>query len=264
MSDSIAEPIYDLHAHTRVSRCSDDDWTVDRAIDRAMEVGLAGLAITDHLMPYTDFGELLDSNHRFIAHGRGRGYPVWSSVEVEVFNDRGDLNMSSAQAEQLDFVMAAWGHVHQKHVELPAGRTLGALFDFLHKVALALCEDTRVKVIAHPWQTPSRWSEQWGFPAYGAGDVPEGMLAELGRAALATETVLELNMAHVGKPDKEASELFEKQQRLLRVCRPLGCTFSIGGDSHRAPDMLRAPRFAPFLSAVGLAAGDIWAPALPV
>ena len=262
MAEPSPQPLYDLHAHTCVSGCSDRDWTVDRALHRAVELGLAGLAITDHLMPSTDFHTLLDNNRRLVELARARGYAAWSAAEVEVFNARGDLHIADGQAEQLDFVMAAWGHVHLKHVELPSGRQVSDLLDFLHRAALALCDDPRVAVIAHPWQTPSRWSEKWGFPPYGADDVPEDLLVELGKAAVRTGTTLELNLAYVGKPDRqEASELFQKQQRLLRICMPLGCVFSIGGDSHRGREMLRAPQFAPFLPAMGLAAEDLWRPA---
>ena len=229
---------------------------------RADEVGLSGIAISDHLMPDTDFEVLLDNNRRMLDLARARGYRAWSSAEVEVFNRRGDLNMAQEQADQLDFVMAAWGHVHQKHVDLPSDKTISALFDFLHQVALALCENPLVQVIAHPWQTPSRWSEGRGFPAYGADDIPEDMIVELGRGAARTNTTLELNMAYVGKPDrKEASELFQKQQRLLRLCGPSGCRLSLGGDSHRAQDMLRVPQFAPFLPAVDLEPESLWVPA---
>ena len=260
MSD-LPHPLYDLHAHTCVSGCSDEDWTVDRALARAEELGLDGLAITDHLMPTTDFQTLLDNNRRLLDLASEREFQAWSSSEVEVFNDRGDLNIDDAQADELDFVMAAWGHVHLKHVEVPGERTLAALFDFLHKVGLALCEDSRVAVIAHPWQTPSRWSEKWGFPAYGADDIPDDLLSELGQAAARTGTTLELNLAYVAKPDRpEASELFQKQQKLLRVCRPLGCTFSLGGDSHRGSAMPRVPQFVPFLPAMDLDVAELWVP----
>jgi len=49
-----------------------------------------------------------------------------------------------------------------------------------------------LQVIAHPWQTPSRWSEKRGFPRYEPEDVPEEMLAELAATAAETGTVLEV------------------------------------------------------------------------
>ena len=254
-------PLCDLHMHTRVSRCSDDDWTVDRALARAREVGLDGIAITDHLMPWTDWQTLLDNNRRMVDLAADDGFRVWSAVEAEVFNARGDLIITPQQAEQLDYVMVAWGHVHIDHVENPTTGRIGDLFDFLHAVGLALCENPLVKVIAHPWQTPSRWSEKHGFPRYTADDIPEHMLVELGQAAARTGTVLELNLACLVKPDRqEASELFRKQQRLLRACQPTGCQFSLGGDSHRANAMVRVPQFAPLLTAMDLALEELWLP----
>lgn len=260
----MAEPdgaLYDLHCHTRVSGCSDEDWTVDRLLARATEVGLAGIAITDHLMPTTSFDDLIENNRRLVELAKAKGYRVWSGAEVEVFDAAGRLNITPAQAQELDFVMAAWGHVHQRHVELPFGRRLSDLFDFLSQVGLALCENPMVQVIAHPWQTPSRWSERWGFPPYGAEDIPADLMAELGQAAARSNTVLELNLAYVGKPDREeASELFRKQQRLLHVCRPLGCRLCLGGDSHRGPAVSRVAQFAPFLPAMDLASEELWRP----
>ncbi len=264
MTEPETPALYDLHAHTRISRCSDEDWTVDLALKQAQAVGLAGLALTDHLMPYTDFQELADNNRRFIELAREAGFPAWSGVEAEVLNDQGDLLLKDGQEEAFDFVMAAWGHVHLKHVELPTGRQLSDLFDFLHAVGLALCRDPRVAVIAHPWQTPSRWSEKLGFPRYEPEDVPQEMLSELAETAAETGTTLELNMAYVGKADRqEASELFRKQQRLLRAARAAGSLLSIGGDSHRGADMWRVPRIAPLLTAFDLAPEDLWTPPLP-
>lgn len=257
----LPHPLYDLHVHTCMSRCADADWTVDRALARAVELGLDGFAITDHLMPTTDFASLLENNRRLLDLSASRDIKVWSAAEVEVFDDRATLHLTHEQAEELDFVMVAWGHVHLNHVQLPKGRAIGDLFGFLHRMGIALCENPLVDLIAHPWQTPSRWSEKWGFPRFTADDIPEDMLAELGSAAARTGTALELNLAYVAKPDRqEASELFQKQQRLLRACRPHGCRFAIGGDSHRGSAMPRVVQFAPLLPAMDLAVEELWLP----
>lgn len=257
----LPHPLYDLHVHTCVSRCADADWTVERALARAIEVGLDGFAITDHLMPTTEFQALLTNNRRLLDMAAAQSYRVWASAEVEVFDERGTLHLTDEQASELDFVMAAWGHVHLKHVQLPRGRGLSDLLGFLHQMGLALCEHPLVDLIAHPWQTPSRWSEKLGFPRLTADHIPEEMLAELGAAAARTGTALELNLAYVAKPDRqEAAELFQKQQRLLRVCRLEGCKFSIGGDSHRGSAMPRVVQFAPLLPAMDMAVEELWLP----
>ena len=164
----------DWHVHTAMSPCGNDaDWQGRAVVDRALEVGLTAIGITDHLFPELEIEQVIVGAREIKKVATGSGLTVYLSLELETFDQTGRMSATAEELSGLDYVMAATGHLHLPWVRKPRA-TISSVVDYHHRLHLALCQNSMVDVIAHPWfGLHPGVAETLGIDGITADDVPE-------------------------------------------------------------------------------------------
>ena len=246
----------DWHVHTAMSSCCHEaDWQGRAVVDRALEVGLTAIGITDHLFPGLEIEQVIAGAREIKTASKGSGLTVYLPLEMETFDDTGRISATTEDLSGLDYVMAAAGHFHLPWVRKP-GATISSVVDYHHRLHLALCGNSMVDVIAHPWfgLHPSV-AETLGIDGITADDVPENQVMELCQAAADSRTALELNCS------QNDLELFQNlHQRLIETGARFGTSFAVGSDAHASDTLDRISRNWPQLADWGLTEEMLWEP----
>ncbi|HBA87836.1 MAG TPA: phosphatase [Geobacter sp.] len=194
--------IADMHTHTLASGHAYS--TINELARAAAEVGLRGLAITDH-------GPGLPGGpHRFhfcamrFVPRTIAGVRIFRGVEANILDDQGRLDLEPDVLEQLDFVMAG---LHED-----CG-FCGQDIERNTRAILAAMENPRVKCISHPGNVV--------FPA---------RYEEIVMGALATQTALEINNSSLMSVSRKGSNA--NCAEIAALCARIGAPVMIGSDAH--------------------------------
>jgi histidinol phosphatase-like PHP family hydrolase len=144
-------PKYDCHLHTHFSPCGTPEMTAQNIFQRAEEIGLTGLCLTDHLHAFTNFDqfhqlrqEILQADHRNLS--------VWIGCEVNVLGP-GRYSITPEQAKKFDMTVAAPMH-WLKEVDKPDSLEESVFAEFIVRMLTAALDCPHVKIIAHPLLMP--------------------------------------------------------------------------------------------------------------
>jgi len=191
-----------MHTHTLASGHAYS--TINELARAAAEVGLRGLAITDH-------GPGLPGGpHRFhfcamrFVPRTIAGVRIFRGVEANILDDQGRLDLEPDVLEQLDFVMAG---LHED-----CG-FCGQDIERNTRAILAAMENPRVKCISHPGNVV--------FPA---------RYEEIVMGALATQTALEINNSSLMSVSRKGSNA--NCAEIAALCARIGAPVMIGSDAH--------------------------------
>lgn len=209
-------PPVDYHMHTPYS---DGESTVAAYADRAAELGVDEIAITDHVWRSTEWvskylNEVRDVN-------RNHEVTIYAGIEAKVINRDGDVDVSEEDANAADFVM---GVVHRYRPEADPPYDDSCKFTPLEAsheerdLTLAMLENPTVDVIGHPTRTYYKFHYDEGGPEF-----PDEYLKEMIEKAQAVDKPLEYNAR---LPDSI-------RQRLLTHYVEMEHGFTVGSDSHR-------------------------------
>lgn len=219
--------IADMHTHTIASGHAYS--TINELALSAAQLGLRGLAITDH-------GPGLPGGpHRFhfcamrFIPKTIAGVRIFRGIEANILDDKGTLDLEQDVLEQLDFVMAGL------HEDCGFG---GEDVDRTTRAILAAMENPLVKCISHPGNAifPARYE-----------DVVMG--------ALATQTALEINNSSLMSISRKGSEANCAQ--IARLCAKLGAPVMIGSDAHICQGVGAFGEALKLLAEAGVAEGQV-------
>ncbi|MCX7005229.1 MAG: PHP domain-containing protein [bacterium] len=230
----------DLHVHTQLyGCCSDPHQTVAEIAQRAAQLGLRTIGLTDHVWDNpawetTDWyrpqnvARLLPVRAQIAA--LAPGVHVMLGCEAEYAGD-GHVGITAERAAQLDFVLLACSHLHMHDlVRQPADASPRALAMLLLQLFREGVQSGVAHAIAHPFSPHGR-------PEQACAALAAIRDAEFRDAfALAAQygVAIELHPAHFsaccappGDPARDAA-----YARMLILAREAGVAFTIGSDAH--------------------------------
>ncbi len=192
----------DLHTHTIISGHAYS--TVDENIRAAQEMGLDGIALTDHgpnmptLLPAWYFENMKTLPNTVY------GLQVFRGIEANIIDDDGTLDASEDMTKNLNFIIASC------HTVTIAGDGP----EYFTRACINAMHNPRVNVIGHPDD----------------GRMPV-LYPELVRAAAETHTLLEVNN-HSLSAFKPRPNARQNVIAMLAECRRLGVSVVVSSDAH--------------------------------
>lgn len=208
-------PPVDYQMHTVYS---DGDSTIEAYAERAAELGLEEIAITDHVWRTTDWvAEYVDHVREVEADSE---LAIHAGVEAKVIDRDGRVDVSAEDAERVDFVM---GVVHRNRPEASPPYDDSRNFtpteatSVERDLTLALLDNPTVDVVGHPTRNYYKFHHDDDAPPF-----PDDYL----------ETVVE-KANDVGTPLEYNARLPRQvRERLLAHYVAKDHEFTIGSDSH--------------------------------
>jgi histidinol phosphatase-like PHP family hydrolase len=202
---------------------SDGESTVTEYAERAAELGLGEIAITDHVWRstewVTDYLETVrdvDTTHDVTIH---------AGVEAKVINKKGEVDVSEDDADAVDFVMGVV-HRYRPESEPPYDDSCNFTPPEASRqerdLTLAMLENPTVDVVGHPTRNYYKFHYDDDAPEF-----PDDYLEQMIEKAQEVNKPLEYNAR---LPD-------HIRERLLRHYIETGHEFTVGSDSHRAEEL---------------------------
>lgn len=249
-TSAVQLPNHDLHNHTIFSGHSDEDATIDNLVNRANELQIDILGLSEHVMRADDlaiYHQYLQDAHRH----RSRGTLVLVGVEI-------DIDPADAEARWVvpditaDYViMSAHGlpratpAVMEAELELPLpARRRAIVARWLEWYGRAVSRGG-MQILGHPLREPI---------SMGLIDLadPETMekAVDLFRPTASQNIAFELNDAFLRYLD--ATGLLREYVELIRRLHGIGIRFSRGSDSHAVDELGACEMIATAAAAAGL------------
>jgi HisJ family histidinol phosphate phosphatase len=207
----------DYHMHTVFS---DGDSEIEEYVQKASELGLEEIAITDHVWRSSDW---VDDYVDTIDEIREEyNMTVYAGLEAKVIDREGRVDVSDEDAEKVDFVMGVV-HRYRPEAEEPYDDSLNFEPEEAAReegdLTLEMLKNPKVDVIGHPSRTYYKFHYDEDTPHY-----PEEYIKEMIESAKKAEKPLEYN-ARLPRYIRE---------KLLSMYIDHNLGFTIGSDSHNA------------------------------
>ncbi len=228
MSTSSKIPHYDFHIHAKYCACGGCSMEVAEIARHAAAAGTTAIAITDHVNNVA-----MLEKHRTIPddiRAADSDLEIFFGVEVNFLDPAQPLPFTQELKAQYG-VQFAIGGPHHHYLE---ERDIPKIIDAVHRMHLIICENPLIDVLVHPYWfghgsfTPKGWAM---FDVNDFKKVPASYARELGQAAVATGTAVEINASAcflaMGGDDWRAAYM-----DYLAIIAEQGATFSTGSDSH--------------------------------
>lgn len=244
---------YDLHAHTYLSVCGEDQATIANYVKSAKRNNLKFIGISDHMwdkdIPF------VESMRRSLASGGGDTVINWYKIqpiehcrkiltELENTDTEGikfffggevdycpgvGAAITPEHAEQLDFMVVPNSHTHHimdKALYEPYSKH----GEFMLKATMEICTAPTAKYVtslAHPFDAVC-----CPYPVdYIIDTITDEQLIEVFSAAAENNIAAEINAECFPEgSDIKNNGLF----RVLQMAKKAGCRFTFGSDSHSA------------------------------
>lgn len=249
----MACPHFDFHIHTHYLGCANETMTVPEIVAECERVGVEKLALTDHLNT-PDKAEL----HRPILEDIRRletDVEVYYGVELNFMDRDGYFAYGERVRDRLGFQFAIGG-IHQSY--LPTF-DLDKIVDIQHRHHLRVCDDPLVSVLVHPYWFGLADYDKPGWPSFfPVGQVPEARVRELGQAAKATGTAIEINA--YANLCEWPTEFVRQYEGFLAMLAEEGPLFSVSSDSHKITHLQGVTEAWAMADRIGLSPERIWRP----
>jgi len=246
---------YDIHCHTHLSVCADDNATVEMYVASAQKLGLTTVGIADHLwdsrVPFPEdmrislFAETPDTvvdwyKAQDVAHCRQilkeiaaadtGGIRFLFGAEAEYCPGTG-VALTEEEAAQMDFIVVPNSHTH--HL---MDRALYEPYEkhgiYMLNAAMEICNSPLKQYItslAHPFE-----AVECPHPVeYIIDTITDAQLQEVFCAAREANIAAEINAGVFrGMSDDRIRNHY--MLRILEQAKKSGCKFTFGSDCHRA------------------------------
>lgn len=252
----------DTHIHTvRSACCTDERQTAAFVAGLLAERGFRAMAVTDHLwcnpaIPPKGWPARhpLENLLPQIGEIRREKFPirVFSSCEADM-QGPGRIGITPEAARCFDFVSVASDHFQLKYfVDQPEEPTPEKLAPMLLNFFTSAVKSGLAQILLHPLFT-NGYVELFDATAALIGD--EEYLTALSAAA-ERNIGLEINCGVIAMAEQGRFSI-ASMERIFRLAKRAGCTFTFGSDAHRAEDLeLYAPA-EDFADRVGITADDL-------
>ncbi len=253
---------HDLHVHTR-PHSPDAHWraSLPAMLKQAAQNGVDLVGLANHYFLDTKFS-VFQKLRQELPSQTPAGMRVWVGAELCVLNSAGAINLTPAEAAQLDFVLTGPHHFKQRWVEQPPTGSAAAFVAHQHATLLGAAQNPLVNGLAHPWvinvqQAPQRW----GFSlAEFLTAWTEDHFAQLGEVAKTHQTALEIGMGLHLMAEHQGELFWQKYKRGLQAARAAGARFYFGSDAHHLFVIARLDWLRPTLVQLGFTPADIISP----
>lgn len=253
---------HDLHVHTR-PHSPDAHWraTLPAMLKRAAKNGVWLVGLANHYFLNTNFA-IFPKLREQVARKTPAGMTVLVGAELCVLDTTGRIQLTLAEAAQLDFVLAGPHHFKQRWVESPPPGDAAAFVAHQHQLLLGAVRQPLVHGLAHPWVINIQHAQRrWGFaPADFLAVWNEDHFAELGEAAGRHQTALEIGMGLHLMAEHQGDLFWQKYARGLQAARAAGAKFYFGSDAHHLFVIARLDWLRPTLAKLGFSPADIISP----
>lgn len=253
---------HDLHIHTHPhSPDADRRATLPAMLQQAAKNGVWTVGLANHYFPTTDFSLFQALPHQ-VRTAAPPGMRVLIGAELCVLDTSGAINLSKAEAGQLDFVLAGPHHFQQRWVEPPPQGDPVAFVEQQHRMLLGAARHPLVNGLAHPWCINVQHApRRWGFSTEQFLEVwDEAYFAELGEVAQKHNTALEIGMGIHLMAEHQGERFWKRYVRGLQAARAAGAKFYFGSDAHHLFVVARLDWLAPTVKTIGLTAEDVISP----
>lgn len=234
LSDPMAWRWHDLHVHTR-PHSPDAHWraTLPAMLNRAAKNGVTTVGLANHYFLTTEFS-IFNNIRQQVARKIPPGMTVLVGAELCVLNSSGEIKLTAAEAQQLDFVLAGPHHFTQRWVEKPQTGSAKLFVAQQHQSLLGAAKNPWVDGLAHPWVINVQHAQRrWGFsPGEFLTAWSEDHFAELGEVAARHNTALEIGMGIHLMARHQGEEFWQTYVRGLQAARSAGARFYFGSDAH--------------------------------
>lgn len=253
----------DLHIHSYLSACSHEKETRTPAaiVSLAEEMGLRMIGFADHLWTnphvapsdwYRPQDESQISKLRSELQGISSDVRVLVGCEVETIAP-GKFGITREFAEQLDFVLLACSHFHQKEfVEQPDGDTPQDLGKHIMKFFRSAVSSGLATSIPHPL-IPCGSLDKFDEAI---ASISDAELQDAFGLAQQHGVALEITVGFI--PTEKRRISFETPIRFLSLAKQAGCKFTLGTDAHSFGQQRRLQELRPLVDALQLTDDDLW------
>lgn len=253
---------HDLHVHTR-PHSPDAHWraSLPAMLKKAAQNGVWTVGLANHYFLDTNFTVFQKLSHE-TPQKTPAGMRVLIGAELCVLDTAGRIQLTPAEAAQLDFVLAGPHHFKQRWVEKPPAGSAAAFVAHQQQMLLAAVKNPLVNGLAHPWvinvqQAPQRWgfTQAEFLTAWG-----EDHFAQLGEVAKNHHTAIEIGMGIHLMAEHQGELFWQKYVRGLQAARAAGARFYFGSDAHHLFVIARLDWLRPTLTKLGFTPADIISP----
>lgn len=248
-------PRWDFHIHTKYLKCANETMEVPAIIRECERLGVTRLGITDHLNT-PDKLEL----HRFIRDDIAAletEVEVFFGVELNYMACDGEFAFNPEMKEEMGFQFAIGG-IHSAYSD---EYDLKKIVDIQHRHHLKVCNDPLVDVLVHPYWFGKGEYDNGGWPWFDSMEaVPESYARELGQAAKATGTAIEINGSAVMASPVHSERFFKEYLDYLAIIAEQGACFSVGSDAHDIGKLESIQSCWRAVEQLGLETDRIWHP----
>jgi len=248
-------PRRDYHIHTKYLGCANGTMEVAAIIAECERLGVASLAITDHLNSrerLSDHAPILDDIHAL-------------ETDVEIFF-----------GAELNFTGEGEGFVFDEEIKAEHGFQFGIggihatyldeydekkLVGVQHEHHLRTCRDPMVDVLVHPYWFHKTPFDENGWPWFSSMKVvPESCARELGQASKETGTAIEINTAAIFVNPQYDEAFVAEYADYLAIIAEEGAVFSVGSDAHDIAHLATIEKGWEAVEKLGLPPERIWHP----
>lgn len=251
-----------MHVHTR-PHSPDAHWraTLPAMLKKAAKNGVWLVGLANHYFLNTKF-EMFRKLREQVAKKAPDGMTVLVGAELCVLDTTGRIQLTAAEAGQLDFVLAGPHHFKQRWVEKPPLGKVKAFVEHQHQMLVAAAKNPLVHGLAHPWVINVQNAQRrWGFsPAEFMAAWSEEYFAELGETAQQHKTAIEIGMGIHLMAKHQGEAFWKKYARGLQVAKAAGAKFYFGSDAHHLFVIARVDWLEPTLHVLGFEPSDIVSP----
>ena len=227
-------PRYDLHTHTKYLGCANETMEVPAILAECKRLGVTTLAITDHLNRPEQIAQHVPISRDIAA--AEVDLEVYFGVELNFMSCDGPLAIDRQQMEECGFQLVVGG-IHETFLD---EYDLAKIIDIQHRHHLAICENPLVDVLVHPYWFGRGEYDRKGFPLFDSMKaVPEAYVRELGQAATATGTAIEINGGAGMINDPDRPEFTEQYMDYLTGLAEQGPMFTTCSDAHDVGHLAR-------------------------
>jgi len=251
----VDSPRYDTHVHTIYCGHADHQMTPAAIIDRAAELGLSFVSITEHLHQPEHVQERLDRIREDLLTVGVSDCPIYLGAEIDADGAAEDGSLV-ADTTGLAYVIASTHHYpggeawwYDPVPMTDADRE--ELKDRWFAWAAAVAANPVVDTMAHPGILLSKNGNTASF------DEVLDRFAELFKVAAAHGTRIELNELAYKKFTPEHRATYHK---VIRAAKDAGCQLILACDAHRTSDLARFDWTLEIADRAGLTADDFVTP----
>lgn len=247
-----------MHIHTKYSKDSNPEMTLDKIVEVASSKGFTTIGLTDHSHPDTDLS-LFAKLRNEIKKVDAKGVQIFRGTEADVLNDKGQISVSEGFRKEVDYIMAGPHHINLPYVEASL-ESIDSLIESQHRTLMNVIKNPLITCIAHPWWVPALAYNKIGLPGLESLEqVPSLYLEEFAVAVAENEIPIEVNARIL--MNRGCTEEFSRSYReFVRILQGKGAIFFMGSDSHSLSEIGNTNIVEIFFKEIGVDETSIWYP----